>query len=167
MRRAILFSAGVKAGKAILNMPDLFIHLQPSHRLVTILSLAHLITAGFLWPLELPMEVKAAIIVLLIISLFYYLRKDALLSANNAVIALQLKEDMCCIVTTRSGQLIVCRILGSTFVAPYLTVMNLQPDGKFFMRSVVILPDNIKEEEFRRLRVWLRWKWKQDQETGQ
>ena len=103
MRRVILFSVSVKAGKAILNMPDLFIHLQSSCRLVTILCLAHLITAGFLWPLALPLEVKAIIVVLLIISLLYYLRKDALLSANDAVIALQLKEDMCCIVTTRSG----------------------------------------------------------------
>lgn len=167
MRRVILFSVAVNAGKGILNMPDLFIHLQSSYRLVTILCLAHLITAGFLWPLALPLEIKAIIFVLLIISLLYYLRKDALLSANDAVIALQLKEDMRCIVTTRSGQSIACRILGSTFVAPYLTVMNLQPAGKFFMRSVVILPDSIKEEEFRRLRVWLRWKWKHDQETGQ
>lgn len=167
MRRVILFSVSVKAGKVIINMPDLFIHLQPSYRLVAILSLAHLIAASFLWPLALPLEVKAIIVVLLIISLLYYLRKDALLSADDAVIALQLKEDMCCIVTTRSGQSITCRILGSTFVAPYLTVMNLQPAGKFFMRSVVILPDSIKGDEFRRLRVWLRWKWKQDQETGQ
>lgn len=167
MHRVLLFSMVVNAGKTILNMPDLFIHLQSSCRLVTILCLAHLITAGFLWPLALPLEIKAIIIVLLIISLLYYLRKDALLSANDAVIALQLKEDMCCIVTTRSGQSIACRILGSTFVAPYLTVMNLQPVGKFFMRSVVILPDSIKGDEFRRLRVWLRWKWRQDQETGQ
>jgi len=163
----ILFSVTINAGKMISNMPDLFIHLQPSYRLVTILSLAHLITAGFLWPLALPLEVKVIIVVLLIISLLYYLRKDALLSANDAVIALQLKEDMCCIVTTRSGQSITCSILGSTFVAPYLTVMNLQPAGKFFMRSVVILPDSIKVHEFRRLRVWLRWKWGHDQETGQ
>ena len=166
MHRAVLFSLAVDAGKAVLNMPDLFIHLQPSHRLLTILSLVHLIAASFLWPLALPFEVKAIIGVLLIISLLYYLRKDALLSANDAVIALQLKEDMRCIVTMRSGQSITCRILGSTFVAPYLAVMNLQPAGKFFMRSVVILPDSIKVDEFRRLRVWLRWKWKQDQETG-
>jgi len=144
--------------KRYLNMPDLFIHLQSSCRLVTILCLAHLITASFLWPLALPLEVKAIIVVLLIISLLYYLRKDALLSADDAVIVLQLKEDMCCIVTTRSGQSITCRILGSTFVAPYLTVMNLQPAGKFFMRSIVILPDSIKVDEFRQLRVWLRWK---------
>lgn len=147
-------------------MPDLFIYLQPSYRLVTILSLAHLVAGGLLWPLALPLEVKAVIVVLLIISLIYYLRKDALLSANDAAIALQLKDDMFCIVVTRSGQSIACRILGSTFVAPYLTVMNLQPVGKFLMRSVVIFPDSIKVEEFRRLRIWLRWKWKQGLETG-
>ena len=160
----ILFLVLVNDEKAIVIMPDLFIHFQPSYRLVAILSLAHLIAGGLLWSLALPLSVKMAVVVLLIASLIYYLRKDALLSANDAVIALQLKDDMFCELITRSGQSITCRIAGSTFVAPYLTVINLQPVGKFFMRSVVILPDSMQVEEFRQLRVWLWWKWKSDQE---
>lgn len=147
-------------------MPDLLIHLQPSYRLVLILSLVHFIAGGFLWPLALPLGAKILVVVLLIISLGYYLRKDALLSADDAVVAMQLEDDRGCILIMRSGQSITGRIAGSTFVAPYLTVINLRPAGKFFMRSVVILPDSMQMEEFRRLRVWLRWKWKSDQENG-
>jgi toxin CptA len=61
--------------------------------------------------------------------------------------------------------------LGSSFVAPYLTVLELKPLGagglwqRFRTRSVVILPDGIDAEEFRQLRVLLRWKWKNTQEA--
>lgn len=106
------------------------------------------------------------IMVALAISLAYYLRQDALLSADNAVIAFVLSDEMQCIVTVRSGESMICNILGNTFVAPYLTVLNLKPVGKFFTRSIVILPDGVDAEEFRQLRVWLRWKWKDNSEIG-
>lgn len=145
-------------------MPDLHIHLQPSYRLVTILSLAHSAVAILLWPLALSWGVKAILVTLLLISLIYYLRKDALLVANNAVVALTLTDEMSCVLAMRSGRLMACSVLGNSFVAPYLTVINLQSEGKFCERSVVILPDSLGAEEFRRLRVWLRWRWKSDQD---
>ncbi|WP_292993352.1 protein YgfX [Nitrosomonas sp.] len=145
-------------------MAVLCIHRKHSYQLAIILSLAHLATAGLLWLLELPLGIKAIAAVALVFSLIYYLRQDALLTASDAVVVLVLSDEMQCILTTRSDELIVCSILGSTFVAPYLTVLNLQPVGKFFTCSVVILPDGIDAEEFRQLRVWLRWKWKNSKE---
>lgn len=145
-------------------MSVLIIHRKPSYRLAAILSLAHLAAAGLLGLLELPLVIKAIAAAALVFSLIYYLRQDALLAASDAVVVLVLSDEMQCILTTRSDELIVCSILGSTFVAPYLTVLNLQPVGKFFTRSVVILPDGIDAEEFRQLRVWLRWKWKNSKE---
>ncbi|MBS0424206.1 MAG: hypothetical protein JSR71_07220 [Proteobacteria bacterium] len=143
-------------------MSDLRIRLQPSCYLARLLSFAHAAAGLVLWPLALPLGVKAAFIVLLIASLIYYLRKDALLIAHDAIVALTLTEEMSCILTARSGQSMTCSLSDSTFVAPYLTVINLQPNERFFMRSVVILPDSIDAEEFRRLRIWLRWEWKND-----
>jgi len=141
-------------------MTILTVHLKPSLRLTVILSLAHLAAASLLWPLALPFAVKVVSVPILVISLTYYLRKDALLNANDAVVVFELSDEMQCTLTPRSGETIVCSILGSTFVAPYLIVLNLKPAGKSFMRSVVILADGIDAEEFRQLRVWLRWKWK-------
>ncbi|MBS0298779.1 MAG: hypothetical protein JSR32_02410 [Proteobacteria bacterium] len=143
-------------------MSDLLIHLRPSYYLTVLLGLAHCAAGAVLWPLALPLGVKAVIVILLVISLIYYLRKDALLTASDAAMALTLTDEMTCILTMRSGQAIACRISDNTFVAPYLTVINLQPTEKFFLRSVTILPDSIDAEEFRRLRIWLRWKWKND-----
>jgi toxin CptA len=145
-------------------MSDLLIRLQPSYYLALLLSFAHAAAGLVLWPLALPLGMKVAIAILLIASLIYYLRKDALLIAHDAVVALTLTNEMSCILITRSGQSAACSLSDSTFVAPYLTVINLQPVERFFMRSVVILPDSMDAEEFRRLRIWLRWKWKNDRE---
>ena len=145
-------------------MSDLLIRLQPSYYLAVLLGLAHAAAGLVLWPLALPPGVKAAIAILLIVSLIYYLRKDALLTAHDAVVALTLTEEMSCILIARSGQSMTCNLADNTFVAPYLTVINLQPVEQFFMRSVVILPDSIDAEEFRRLRIWLQWKWKNERE---
>lgn len=139
-------------------MAILSIQRKPSYWLAIILSLAHLAAAVILWTLVLSLGIKLTVTVALIISLIYYLRQDALLTANSAVIAFELSDEMQCTLTTRSGESIVCSILSSTFVAPYLTVLNLKPAEKLFMFSVVILPDSINAEEFRQLRVWLRWK---------
>jgi len=145
-------------------MSNLLVRLQPSYYLAVLLCLAHAAAGLVLWPLVLPLGVKAAIAALLIVSLIYYLRKDALLTAHDAVVALTLTDEMSCILIARSGQSVACGLLDSTFVAPYLTVISLHPVERFFMRSVVILPDSMDAEEFRKLRIWLRWKWKNDRE---
>lgn len=142
-------------------MAILSIYRQPSHQLAIILSLAHCAAAGLLWPLALSWSIKVMIVAALIISLIHYLKRDALLTANNAVVAFELSDEMSCTLITRSGESMACTILGSTFTTPYLTVLNLKLEGKFFMCSIVILPDNIDAEQFRQLRIWLRWKWRE------
>ena len=49
-----------------------------------------------------------------------------------------------------------CLRAGS-FVAPWLTLVLWRAEGSRFDRAVLILPDMLGEEEFRRLRVRLRW----------
>ena len=49
-----------------------------------------------------------------------------------------------------------CLRAGS-FVAPWLTLVLWRAEGSRFDRAVLILPDMLGEEEFRRLREWLRW----------
>jgi len=60
-------------------------------------------------------------------------------------------------VTERGGRSHQVTVLSSSFVAPYLTVLNLQEieSGRRF--SAVLLADNTQSESFRQLRVWLRW----------
>jgi toxin CptA len=158
--------------------PLLILQLKPSMRLAVILSLAHFSAIGLLWPLMLPITVKLIGSAILVLSLFFYLRHYALLRSPESVIGLELLEEMTCILELRCGERISCTLLGSSFVAPYLIVLELKlqelrepphslvssvspkPLRRFFSRSIVILPDGIDIEEFRQLRVLLRWKWR-------
>jgi len=56
----------------------------------------------------------------------------------------------------RGGEAFGGRVEDSSFVSPWLTLINLVGDGGK-RRSLVILPDSLDREEFRRLRVRLRW----------
>ena len=138
----------------------LVIRLKPSIRLAVILGFAHFAAIGMLWPLALPPVIKLMGTALLAVSLFFYLQYYALLRSPGSVVAFELSDEMSCALETRRGGRIICTLLGSSFVAPYLTVLNLKPSGGFFTRSVVILADGIDAEQFRQLRVLLRWKWK-------
>ena len=44
-----------------------------------------------------------------------------------------------------------------SFVAPWLTIVRWRPEGARFDRTFVVLPDMVNAEDFRRLRVLLRW----------
>jgi hypothetical protein len=48
-------------------------------------------------------------------------------------------------------------VLPGSFVAPWLTIVRWVPPGARFSRSLVILPDMLDAESFRRLRMVLRW----------
>ncbi|SEO67747.1 protein YgfX [Nitrosovibrio sp. Nv6] len=152
--------------------PILVVCLKPSARLAVMLSFAHFSAIGLLWPLVLPVSVKLAGSAMLAASLIFYLRRYVLLRSPDSVTGFELSDEMACMLETRRGERIACALLASSFVAPYLTVLELKPmkpaDARFselprrsvFSRSVVILPDAIDPEEFRQLRVLLRWKWK-------
>lgn len=141
-------------------MANFCVRLKPSVQLTVILSAAHFFVTCMVWLLTLPISVKLLGSAVLIVSLVYYLRHYALLKTKNSIIAFELSEQLKCILKTREGEHIPCIIDGSTFVAPYLVVLNLKRQHYLFLYGVVILSDSIDAEEFRQLRVLLRWKWK-------
>lgn len=47
-------------------------------------------------------------------------------------------------------------LLAGSLVLPLCTVLRVRIDGR--TRSVVVLADSLGAEDFRRLRVWLRWR---------
>ncbi|WP_309296086.1 protein YgfX [Nitrosomonas sp. PY1] len=141
------------------------VNLQPSYLLAVILITSHCVAVIIIWLLTLTVTIKILIILAIIFSCIYYLRQDALLLSNNAVIAFDLFEKMQYTVTTRSKKSIRCLIMPNSFVTPVLTVLIFKLEKPVLLSpfcSVVILPDRIEANEFRRLRIWLRWKYKSD-----
>ena len=130
--------------------------LQPSRYLTTILIVAHGAALAALLPLTLPAWSKVALAFLMLFSLMYHLRRDAWLSAPSSGIALKLEGDRV-VLTTRGGEQLVGQVLRDSLVTPFITVLNVLPQGARFARSLVVLPDSLDAESFRQLRVWLRW----------
>jgi hypothetical protein len=56
-----------------------------------------------------------------------------------------------------AGRLSSGELRDGSFVAPWLTILRWRPSGALFDRTIVILPDMLGRESFRRLRVVLRW----------
>ncbi|HMK13611.1 MAG TPA: protein YgfX [Burkholderiales bacterium] len=138
----------------------LYFRLNPSGYLTLWLSAAHAIAIGLVLALTLPIESKFVFALAICISLVFYLKRNARLAAPNSIVALELKEDWTCAIETRSGKRLNCIVLPTSYVSASLTILNLKADGEMLARHVVILPDSINPEDFRKLRVLLRWKYK-------
>ncbi len=130
--------------------------LQPSRYLAAVLVVVHGSALAVLFPLTLPVWARTALAIVILFSLAYHLRRDALLSSRIAVMALLLEEEQA-VLTLRGGDQLAGQVLRTTLVTPFLTVLNVRPQGARLARSVVILPDSLNAESFRQLRVRLKW----------
>ena len=122
-----------------------------------LLLLAHGAAIAVLWVLPLELWIKALIAVAVVASAASLTRRVALLATQDAVVAVEITEDARLAVKTRRGDWCACRLSGSSYVSPWLTILVLAEDNRRSARYVVITPDNVDAEDFRRLRVWLRW----------
>lgn len=134
------------------------IRLRPSWTLAAILTAAHCAAIILILQVSLPHWQQAIAITALLASLVFYIRRTALLLSREAAVAIEVASDDSFSVQTRRGDWLACEVLGSTYVASFLVVLNLREIEAGKVRHVVILPDSIDGEDFRRLRVWLRWK---------
>ncbi len=132
--------------------------LSPSWRLAAILAAGHGAVAVIVLLLEVAPIWKIGFIALLAISLGYELRNSALRLSAQAVVALRVSKDNLLSVQTRRGEWRDFNVAGSSFVTSTLTVLNLRAADSHRMQNVVLLPDSMAAEDFRRLRTWLRWR---------
>jgi toxin CptA len=136
------------------------IRLKPSGHLTLLISAVHVIAIGLFLVLPLPILLKVAATLAFCTSLAFYLKRYARLAAPNSIIALEAGEDCTCVIETRNGRRLHGILLPTSYVSASLTVLNLKAHGERLARHVVILPDAINSEDFRKLRVFLRWKYK-------
>ncbi len=134
------------------------IAFKSSTILAAVLTGGHAAAGASLVPLDLPLLAKIALALLVGASLVHNLWRHAFLKSHGALVGLELGEQSCrASVHTRGGDWHEARILGSTYVSPLVSVLNLRLDGHIITRHIVIVPDSADAEDFRRLRVRLRW----------
>lgn len=134
------------------------VSVSPSVRLAAATCVVHCLAAVLLWLVPLPVSGKAAVTLAIAVSLVFFLARDAALHAANAIIALEIGDDDSVSYQTRDGEWVICELLDSSYVSPGLTIVNLLPHGRRRTRRVILLPDNVAPRDFRRLRMWMRWK---------
>jgi toxin CptA len=138
----------------------------PAHRvtvrssalIAVAVSIAHLAAGVVLWVVPIPVMGKAVFTLAIAVSLIYFMARDAALHTAGSIVALELRDDGEIACQTRDGAWLDCALLGSSYVSPGMTVVNLRPRGRMGARRVILVPDNVDAEDFRRLRTWLRWR---------
>lgn len=136
----------------------MIINLHPSRQLAVVMGLAHAAAAGACLLSELPMFVCGVLVAGAAASFLHAVRGRVLLRAADSIIALQVEEGGRLWVRTAGEGWCAATLHDSTFVHPWLTVLSVQTHARYFPRHAVIVADGVDAEDFRRLRVWLRWR---------
>lgn len=136
--------------------------LKPSRCLVLAMIGVHAAAALIVIPLDLPSWAMLSLVALIAASLAHALLRDACLRTSGALVAIELGENDTANVLTRDGEWRKARVLPTTYVTPLLTVINIRVPPRVWARHMVILPDSCDAEDFRKLRVRLRWNFRQE-----
>lgn len=132
------------------------IAIKPSRQLALLLCLAHAAAAAAVLVIELPLWLSIVLVLAVGTSGGTYLHRSALLRGGGAIVGLEINDGRTLSYQMRGGEWHEGMLLGSSFVSPYLTILNIRTEGRFLARHVVIMPDCVDAEDFRRLRVQLR-----------
>lgn len=141
-----------------MNSPHLqIIELRPSRQLAVILGGAHLGALLVLAMLPAALWLQAGAITLLLLSAAYTIRRHAWRRGRTAVTALHFTDREQLRLRMRDGSWHAGCVFGSSTVSVLCTVINIRLADRFFPQHAIIMNDSIDAEDFRRLRVWLRW----------
>ena len=132
--------------------------LKSSRFLAIGLMLGHLAAIGCVAIVPLPLWLKLLLSGTLVASLIHTLTRHAWRIRASSIVELQCDRDGLAVIHMRSGEEREARVLGSSFVASYLTIVLLKPSTSRRVSAILILPDTLEPELFRQLRVWLKWR---------
>ncbi len=82
---------------------------------------------------------------------------DALHRGRFAVTDVRLAPDLILVVCMGDGRLVAGHVRASTYVGAWVTTIVWRPDGWRWSRAILVLQDMLPAEDFRRLRVMLRY----------
>ena len=129
------------------------VKLRPSRNLVLLLIAAHLVALLAVTLIELLVWTKLALLLLIGIS-FWNCRK--FWYGARRINLLTLRDDGVLDYTRMNGETGQASIHPQSTVTPSLTVILLRQEGR--LEALVLLPDALDREDYRRLRLWLRWR---------
>lgn len=138
------------------NVKPIRLDFKPSVRLAAVLAVVALLACLALAVISVALWIKLAAMAVVVFATTWHVM-HALQRTAHSCIALSMDSKGTWQLMTRNGNRYAATILSSSFVMPYLTILNCSLTGRWLQYHVVILPDAVDREAFRRLRVWLRW----------
>jgi hypothetical protein len=137
--------------------PSVHVFLGPSRILGAGIGVAALATVGLLLVLPLPVLLQAAPCAGVVVWSLAALRVVALRRGGSAVTELRVAPDLTMVVRLGDGRLVAGHVRSATYVGEWLTSVVWRPDGAYWSRTVLVVPDMLGADDFRRLRVMLRY----------
>ena len=83
--------------------------------------------------------------------------RRACVAAGSPCAELRLAPDLILVACMGDGRLVAGHVRASTYVGSWVTSIVWRPDGARLSRTILLLPDMLPAEDFRRLRVMLRY----------
>lgn len=123
---------------------------------MALLVVGHLGAIAVLFPLDLSLPVKLIIGAVLVVSLVVAWLKQPGQVGEGGVQVLTWQADGEWLLETRDGQQLKASLHESTYVHPWLVVLNFRQEGKRGLLSFTLAPDALDPETFRELRVRLK-----------
>ena len=137
--------------------PSLLVELGPSRLAGVAIGVMGAATLGLALALPIAAWQQASLIAFVAGWTWRAWRTHALRQGASACIALRLAPNRLLAVTMGDGRRLAGHVRSSSYVGARLTTIVWRADGERWSRSVCILPDMLPAEDFRRLRVLLRY----------
>jgi len=84
-------------------------------------------------------------------------RVAALHRGRLSVTEICVAPDLMLVACMGDGHLVAGYVRAATYIGPWMTTIVWCPDGRCVSRTILVLPDMLPAEDFRRLRVMLRY----------
>lgn len=130
--------------------------LRPSRRYLWLVAVLCVLLLVTITSLPIAFQWRFAVGALVVAASAFVGLRDARLRFSRSCVAFRLEGEEGITLIQRNGEHVAGR-LAAGVVTPWLVLLNIRSDMEGG-RSLVLLPDSMNRDAFRRLRVALRWK---------
>lgn len=135
---------------------------KPSVILTLIIGAISLGAIAILIPLALDWQIKLMLSLAILLASLYSICLHGLLVLPWSCVALRVNSDNTLTLMLANGRQLQATVCRDSVVTPYLTVVSCKVQDapifmRFFSQHLVLLPDMLDMEVYRKFRVWLRW----------
>jgi hypothetical protein len=137
--------------------PSVHVVLSPSRIAGAGIGLLAASTVALIVVLPLEPWQQASLIVAVVAWAAAAFHVSALHRGRFAVTEVRLAPDLTLVACMGDGHLVAGYVRASTYVGAWITTIVWRPDARRLSRTILVLPDMLADEDFRRLRVMLRY----------